>query len=74
MKLLTAAFIILLASCSKEKAVTPVQAIEVVPARDYQIEMSIDSIYIYDGKRLVGAIPFEWGENKFEDLIMSDNQ
>jgi len=48
---------------------------QIVPLRDYQIEIVVDSLLIYDGKRHVGTIPFFTGDNTtpIDSLIMVDN-
>lgn len=53
-------------SCKDEKTV------KYAPLRDYQIELSKDSIYLFDGERKVGAIPF--GDSPIDSVIMNDNQ
>lgn len=40
--------------------------------RDYQIEVDNDSIYLWDGTREVGSVP--QGSNKFDSIILKDNQ
>jgi len=42
------------------------------PLRDYQIEVTQDSIYLFDGDRKVGAVPF--GNTPIDSLIMKDNE
>jgi hypothetical protein len=39
---------------------------------DYQIQLDNDSIYIYDGERRVGACT--WSNNKFDSILLIDNQ
>lgn len=42
------------------------------PLRDYQLITTNDSLYLYDGNRLVGTT--EWGNNGIEQMILLDNQ
>lgn len=44
-----------------------------VPARVYQIELSLDSIHLYDGERYVGGIKTTW-EHGIDSLIIKDNE
>jgi len=47
----------------------------VKPMRDYQIEITRDSTYIYDGNRLVSSWAVNWDNpNKLDSLLISDNQ
>ncbi len=54
--------ILLLPKCHEE---IPVQA------RDYQIEVNNDSLYLFDGERKVGATV--WGNSPLDSLILTDN-
>lgn len=52
---------------------------QVVPIRDYQIEIIEDSLLIYDGKRYVGTIAFgnggnSWKMSPIDSLIERDNE
>ena len=40
--------------------------------RDYQLELTGDSVKVYDGPRLVGAVP--WTNGKIDSVILTDNQ
>lgn len=40
--------------------------------RDYQIECTMDSMYLYDNQKLIGTIPYD--SSKFSLLIYKDNQ
>ena len=53
-------------SCNDKE--TPIPA----SLRDYQIGVVPDSIYLFDGDRKVGAVPF--GNTPIDSLIMADNQ
>lgn len=44
-----------------------------VPSRDYQVELGMDSTWIYDGNRLVGVIPYDSTSN-FDNLMTKDNE
>jgi hypothetical protein len=46
---------------------------QLVPLRDYQLEIVEDSILLFDGRRHVGTISFQEG-TKLEQLIVSDNE
>lgn len=43
-----------------------------VKPREYQIEIDMDSIHIFDGNRRVGAVP--WDDGKVDSVILYDNQ
>lgn len=45
---------------------------ECPPTRDYQLEVTKDSIYIFDGTREVGQIG--WGEDSLSNILSIDNQ
>jgi len=55
--------------CNDKETETPVKY---APLRDYQIEVTQDSIYVFDGDRKVGAVAF--GNTPIDSLIMMDNQ
>lgn len=42
-------------------------------AREYQIELGMDSTYIYDGDRLVGVLPYD-STQSFDKIMMKDNE
>ncbi len=42
------------------------------PLRDYQLEIRQDSIFLYDGNKLIGTT--EWDNNGIERMIELDNQ
>lgn len=41
--------------------------------RDYQIDITNDSTYIYDGSRLVGVIPYD-STSYFDKVMTRDNE
>lgn len=41
--------------------------------RDYQVDITNDSTYIYDGNRLVSAIPFD-SCTQFDKVMIKDNE
>jgi hypothetical protein len=47
-------------------------AVQLVPARAYQIELINDSLYIYDGRRYVGRVFFT-DDTEIGALIYEDN-
>ena len=51
------------------------KAMQMVDARDYQIDIVEDSLLVFDGNRFVGAIPFNYDKpSPIDSLIMMDNQ
>lgn len=42
--------------------------------RDYQIDICTDSIAIYDGQRLVSKYATDWKTDKFDSIILKDNE
>lgn len=44
-----------------------------VQPRDYQLDMTDDSTYIYDNARLVGVIPFD-EHSKLDSVLLIDNR
>ena len=44
----------------------------VVPLRDYQMELTQDSVYLYDGYILVGTVPFI-GNTPLDSILLKDN-
>lgn len=42
------------------------------PARDYQIEIHFDTIWVYDGDKLVDKYVSNWKEH-FDSVVMKDN-
>lgn len=42
-------------------------------ARDYQISLTQDSIYIWDGDRQISVLPLEWN-NQLGAILLKDNQ
>lgn len=67
--LLVFIIVVIATLCSCNDAETPVKY---DPLRDYQIEVTQDSIYVFDGQRGVGALPF--GNTPIDSLIMKDNE
>lgn len=55
-----------LCSCTNEGI-----KVKYYPLRDYQLEVTQDSIYLFDGDSKVGAIPF--GNSPIDSVIMNDN-
>lgn len=43
-----------------------------VKSRDYQIELTKDSIFVYDGERYIGAV--KHSDNPLDSLFAVDNQ
>lgn len=41
--------------------------------RDYQIELHMDTVWIYDGDRLVGSYISDW-ENQMDTFLIEDNR
>lgn len=41
--------------------------------KDYQLELWNDTVWIYEGKRLVGRYTSNW-KNQFDSIILNDNQ
>lgn len=46
--------------------------VPIIKPRDYQLDITEDMCYIYDGNRLVGKCPMK--DNMIEQLITIDNQ
>jgi len=51
-------------------------AMQIVDARDYQIDIVEDSLLLFDGNRFVGAVPFHYDTlvSPIDSLIMKDNE
>ena len=51
-------------------------AMQIVDARDYQIDIVEDSILVFDGKRYVGTIPchFDSSLSALDSLLLKDNE
>lgn len=72
------AVLLLATSCShngygchgNSRIMTRVNAID---ERDYQIELTQDSILIYDGERKVGSVKFTEYETPLDSLLLKDN-
>ncbi len=45
----------------------------ILPARDYQIEMQLNSMVIYDGDRVVDVIPYG-GKCNIQEILFKDNE
>lgn len=41
--------------------------------RDYQIDLHMDTVWIYDGDRLVGRYISNW-KNQMDSIILADNE
>lgn len=41
--------------------------------RDYQIQLHMDTVWIYDGNRLVGRYTSDWS-NQMDTILINDNQ
>ena len=41
--------------------------------RDYQIQLHMDTVWVYDGDRLVGSYLSTW-ENQIDTILINDNQ
>lgn len=58
-----------------KKSVKEKKAYILVEARDYQIELVEDSVFLYDGNRLVGTVPlWEQPDSSVQYLITEDNR
>lgn len=44
-----------------------------VNGRDYQIEVYNDTVWLYDGQRLVGSYISTW-KNQMDTILLNDNQ
>lgn len=39
----------------------------------YQIQLDMDSTYLYEGNRFVGAVPYNDNDGGIDSLILQDN-
>lgn len=58
---------VLAASCTTNQKTNDCDCLE------YQIRLEMDSAFIYDGDRYVGALPFD-STQAFDKLMIKDNQ
>lgn len=47
---------------------------QIIPLRDYQIDIVEDSFLIFDGKRFVGRLPVDSDKDNLTKLINEDNE
>lgn len=45
-----------------------------IPFRDYQIDVVVDTIFVYNLNRLVGRFPFDYDEDPLSTMIEEDTQ
>lgn len=45
----------------------------IVPLRDYQIDLHMDTVRIFDGQRLVGSYISNWN-NQMDTILLKDNE
>ncbi len=57
---------------SRNCPVAPVTLTNILASKDYQIQCSIDSVYVFDNNRLIGATL--WGKDGIDSLILKDNE
>jgi hypothetical protein len=43
------------------------------PIRDYQIDLHMDTVWLYDGERLVGRFTNTRYDSQLDSLILKDN-
>jgi uncharacterized lipoprotein YmbA len=64
----------LLTSCGSSRQYHHKQYYELVPARDYQISIHNDTLWLFEGKRFVGRVVDTLWNSPLNNLILFDNQ